>query len=177
MAAVLRIARQRVWVPVVPAAISWAMLFGYQWAFYLTYRGHQATVFSYYSGVVGDGLLIPTVNVAGFVLLRQLPVGIPWKRWPAYALLGIATAAVVYLVQASFDLVNWSMPTPYQWSDVGQFHFFVLSAEMSYLYIVLATALINWRALMADSIARRSFAIGWLGVGLFFAALAADYLH
>ena len=153
------------------------MLFGYQWAFYLVYRGHQATVFSYYSGVVGDGLLIPAVNVAGFVLLRQLPVGVPWRRWPVYGLLGLTTAAAVYLVQANLALVNWSMPAPFQWSDVGQFHFFVLATEMSYLYLVLVTALTNWRELKADSAARRSFAIGWIGVGLFFVSLAADYLH
>jgi hypothetical protein len=177
VAAVIRLARQRAWVPVVPAAVSWMMLFGYQWAFYITYRGHQATVFSYYSGVVGDGLLIPVVNVAGFALLRQLPVSIPWRRWPAYALLGLITATLVYYVQASRDLVNWSMPAPYQWSDVGQFHFFVLATEMTYLYIVLATALNNWRELFADSIARRSFAVGWVGVALFFVFLAVDYIH
>ena len=177
MAAVIRLARERVWLPILPAAVSWAMLFGYQWAFYLTYRGHQATVFSYYSGVVGDGLLIPVVNVAGFVLLRQLPVGIPWKRWPLYGLLGLTTAATVYLFQAGHDLVNWSMPIPYQWSDVGQFHFFVLASEMSYLYLVLATALTNWDELLADSSSRRTFALGWVGVALFFATLAVDYIH
>jgi len=177
VAAVIRLARQRVWLPVVPFAISWAMLFGYQWAFYLVYRGHQATVFSYYSGVVGDGLLIPVLNVVGFVLLQQLPVPIPWRRWPAYGLLGLATAVIVYLFQASHDLVNWSMPVPYQWSDVGQFHFFVLASEMSYLYLVLATAINNWKELFADSSSRRSFALGWVCVALFFASLAVDYIH
>jgi hypothetical protein len=177
LAAVLRLARERALLPVVPAAISWSMLFGYQWAFYFAYHGHLPTVFSYYSGVFGDGILIPAVNVAGFVLLRQLAPGIPWRRLPVYILLGIATATAAFLMQAQLDLVNWSMPTPFQWSDVGQFHFFVMTAEVTYLYIVLATAINNWTALKSDSNAWRSFAVGWMGLALFGASLAADYIR
>jgi hypothetical protein len=177
MEAVLRLARERAWASVLPATISWSMLFGYQWAFYYAYSGHQRTVFSYYSGVLGDGLIIPAINVAGFVLMRQLPAGIPWRRLPIYALLGVATAIAVYLTQARLDLVNWSMPSPFQWSDVGQFHFVVLAAEMAYLYVVLATALNSWKDLAVDPVARRSFAAGWVGVALFATSLAADYIH
>ena len=177
MAAVLRLARERAWQPLVPAALSWAMLFGYQWAFYFAYHGHQLTVFSYYSGVLGDGLLIPALNVSGFVMMRQLSYAVPWRRLPVYVLLGFATAMAAFLMQARLDWVNWSMPTPYQWSDVGQFHFFVMATEMTYLYLVLATAINNWRALRADAYAWRSFAAGWAAIALFSATLAADYIH
>ena len=92
--------RDRAWVPGLPAAVSWLLLFGYQWAFYFSYRGQQHTVFSYYSGVVGDGFLIPAVNIAAFVMLRQLASGIPWKRVPVFMILGFATATAVN---------NWSL--------------------------------------------------------------------
>lgn len=49
MVAAIRLARERIGLPIiVPALISWTFLFGYQWAFSLTYHGTQATVFSYY---------------------------------------------------------------------------------------------------------------------------------
>jgi hypothetical protein len=176
MAAVVRLARQRVWLPVVPAVLSWAMLFGYQWAFFLTYRGHQPTVFSYYSGVLGDGLLIPAVNVAGFIVLRQLGPAVPWRRLALYALLGLATAGCAFLVQAKLDLVNWSMPSPFQWSPVGQFHFLVMWAEVTYLYLVLATAVNSWSTLRRDSTGWRAFLTGLLGLALFAWSLAADYV-
>jgi hypothetical protein len=176
VAAVIRLARERAWMPVVPGAISWLLLFGYQWAFYFSYHGHQRTVFSYYSGIVGDGLLIPVVNVAGFVLLRQLSPVVPWRRVPVYALLGLATATAAYLIQANLDLVNWSMPSAFSWSDVGQFHFFVLSAELSYCYLVLATAINNWAVLRQDSTAWRAFAASWTCLALFGVTLAVDYL-
>jgi hypothetical protein len=175
VAAVLRLARDRAWVPVLPAAVSWLFLFGYQWAFYLIYRGHLHTVFAYYSGVLGDGILIPAVNVSAFVLLRQLAPGIPWSRLPVYMLLGFATATAAFLMQARLDLVNWSMPIAFHWSDIGQFHFFVMAAEVTYLYLVLATAIDNWSHLRQDSVALKAFAFGWFGLALFAASLAADY--
>ncbi|MGH7764033.1 MAG: hypothetical protein ACREOM_06425 [Candidatus Dormibacteraceae bacterium] len=177
MAAVLRRARERAWMPVLPAAVSWVLLFGYQWAFYFAYRGHQRTVFHYYSGVFGDGLLLPAVNVMGFIILRQLAPAIPWRRLPVYGLLAVATATAAYTTQGRLDLVNWSMPSPFLWSDVGQFHFFVLSAELTYLYLVFTTAINSWSVLRRDSMAWRSFGAGLVGVVLFGISLAADYVR
>jgi hypothetical protein len=177
MVAVVRRARDHVWLPILPALVSWALLFGYQWAFFLSYKGHQHTVFAYYSGVLGDGLLIPAVNVAGFMVLRQLAPGIPWKRLPLYVLLGLATATTCFLVQAQLDLVNWSMPSPFHWSDVGQFHFLVMWSEFTYLYLVMATAVNNWSRLRRDLAAWRGFWSGLMGVALFAGTLAADYIH
>ncbi len=175
MAAVVRLARDRARWPLLPAAVSWMLLFGYQWAFYLSYHGHLHTVFSYFSGVLGDGLFIPAVNVAGVAVLRRLSPWIAWRRLALYALLGFATAVAAFLVQAGLDLANWSMPSSFRWSPVGQFHFLVMWAEMSYLYLVMATAINNWSRLRIDATAWRAFMLGWLGVALFAAALAMDY--
>jgi hypothetical protein len=177
MVAVVRRARDRAWVPLLSAVVSWALLFGYQWAFSLSYKGTQHTVFAYHSGVLGDGVLIPAVNVAGFIVLRHLAPAIQWKRLPLYALLGLVTAATAFLVQARLDLVNWSMPLPFHWSDVGQFHFFVMWAEVAFLYLVLATAVNNWSRLRRDLTAWQCFWSGLLGLALFAGTLAADYIH
>src|SRR5487761_1357171 len=167
MVAVVRRARDHAWAPMVPGLASWALLFGYQWIFSLSYKGHQHTVFAYYSGVLGDGILIPAVNVAGFMVLRDLAPAIQWRRLPLYALLGFVTAVTAFLVQANLDLVNWSMPVAFHWSDVGQFHFFVMWAEVAYLYLVLATAVNNWSELRRDLNAWGSFWAGLLGLALF----------
>ena len=175
MVAVVRRAREVAWLPVLPALVSWTLLFGYQWVFALAYKGHQHTVFAYYSGVLGDGLLIPAVNVAGFFVLRALTPGIPWRRLPLYLLLGLATAMSSFLAQAGLDFVNWSMPMPFHWSDVGEFHFLVMSAELTYLYLVLATAVNHWSQLRLNPAAWRAFWSGLLGLAMFALTLAADY--
>jgi hypothetical protein len=174
-AAVARFARDRTFWPLLPAAISWTFLFGYQWAFYVAYWGGQHTVFSYFSGVLGDGLFIPALNVAGVAVLRSLKRRIAWRRLPLYAFLGLATAAAAFLAQAGLDLVNWSMPRAFRWSTVGQFHFLVMWSEMAFLYLVLATAINNWSRLRRDATCWRAFICAWLGVALFAATLAADY--
>jgi hypothetical protein len=174
-AAVVRLARDRAWWPLLPALLSWTLLFGYQWAFYVAYRGGLHTVFWYFSGVFGDGLFIPALNLSGVVLMRRLKLWIPWRRLPLYALLGFATAATAFLGQAGLDLVNWSMPTSFHWSPVGQFHFFVMWGEMAFLYLVLATAVNNWSRLRHDAVGWRAFWCSWLGVALFAASLAIDY--
>ena len=175
MVAVVRRAREGAWLPVLPALVSWTLLFGYQWVFALAYKGHQHTVFAYYSGVLGDGLLIPGVNVAGFFVLRALTPGIPWRRLPLYLLLGLATAMGSFLVQAGLDLVNWSMPMPFHWSDVGEFHFLVMWAELTYLYLVLATVVNHWSQVRLSPLAWRAFWSGLLGLAMFALTLVADY--
>ena len=85
MVAAIRLARERIGLPIiVPALISWTFLFGYQWAFSLSYHGSQATVFSYYSGIIGDGILIPAANLGAYMVLRQLWPNVSWQRPPLY---------------------------------------------------------------------------------------------
>jgi hypothetical protein len=46
---------------------------------------------------------------------------------------------------------------------------------MTFLYLVLATAVNNWAHLREDVIGWRAFLFGWLGVALFAATVAVDY--
>ena len=174
----LRVARARIGLPIViPAIISWALLFGYQWAFVLTYRGSQPTVFSYLSGIIGDGVLIPAVNLGAYVVLRQLWPHIRWQRLPLYVSLGLLTATACFLAQAGLGIVNWSMPTPFQWSPVGRFHFIVMWSEITFLYVTMAVAINNWGLLRTDGMAWRGFLAGWFALGLFALSLVADVVR
>jgi hypothetical protein len=174
----IRLARRQVglWM-VAPAFVSWVGLFGYQWAFSLSYHGSMPTVFNYLSGVLGDGILIPAANVFAYSLLRQLRPVIRWQRVPLYVALGFITAYAAFMAQAGLGVVNWSMPAPYHWSAVGQVHFFVLWAEISYLYVAFAIAMSNWSTLRRDWVAWRSFWAGWLAMGLFALSLLIDVLR
>jgi hypothetical protein len=153
------------------------MLFGYQWAFFVDYHGGQRTVFSYLSGVIGDGVLIPVANIGAFLVLRQMWPYMRWRRLPLYLALGFITAFGAFLAQAGLGIVNWSMPAPYVWSAVGQFHFFVMWSELAFLYVAFAVALNNWDALRADSLAWRSFCFGWLALALFGLTVAGDVIR
>src|ERR1700719_3190761 len=160
MVAAIRLARERIGLPIiVPAVISWTFLFGYQWAFSLTYHGTQPTVFAYYSGIIGDGILIPAVNLG------------------AYVALGLITAFAAFLAQAGLGVVNWSMPSPFHWSEVGRVHFVVMWAEISYLYVAMAASVNNWDFMRGDELAWRTYWAGWLALGLFALSLVADVVR
>src|SRR5258708_39906479 len=113
MLAAIRLAGDRIGLPIiVPAVLSWPFLFGYQWPFVLTYHGTQPTVFSYYSGIIGDGVLIPAANLGAYVVVRRLWPNVRWQRLPLYVALGLITAFAAFLAQAGLGVVNWSMPSP-----------------------------------------------------------------
>ncbi len=178
MAAAIRLARERIGLPIiVPAVISWLFLFGYQWAFSMSYHGSQLTVFAYYSGIIGDGVLIPAANLGAYVLLRQLWPNLRWQRLPLYVALGLMTAFAAFLAQAGLGVVNWSMPSPFHWSAVGRFHFVVMWAEISYLYVAMSASINNWRLLRSDGLAWRSYLVGWLALGLFAVSLVVDVVR
>ncbi len=178
MAAALRLARERYSLQIaLLTLISWTLLFGYQWAFFAQYHGGQRTVFSYLSGVLGDGVLIPFANLGAFLMLRQMWPYIAWRRLPFYIALGFITAFGAFLSQAGLDIVNWSMPHPYVWSAVGQFHFFVMWSELSYLYVAMAVSVNNWSALREDAVAWRSYVAGWIALVLFGLTVLGDVIR
>ena len=52
-----------------------------------------------------------------------------------------------------------------------------MAAEVSYLYLVPATVIDNWSKVRQDPVALRAFALGWVGLALFAASLAANYIR
>jgi len=52
-----------------------------------------------------------------------------------------------------------------------------MATEVAYLYLVLASAISNWSQLRQDSVALKAFAVGWVGLAMFAASLAADYVR
>ena len=66
---------------------------------------------------------------------------------------------------------------PFVWSAVGQFHFFVMWSELSFLYVAMAVSINNWRVLRADLLAWRSYCIGWTALALFGLTLLGDVIR
>jgi hypothetical protein len=115
------------------------------------------TTLSYTSAIVGDGILIPLVNV---FITSQLVI---WRRRPRIAeiggamLLGALVTTAVHLFQAANELLNWTMTAPYRWSGLGYAHAAFMFAELSFCFFfwgqVALVAKENPRAILSHRIA------------------------
>jgi hypothetical protein len=123
---------------------------------------------------VGDGLLVPLVNV---FIASQL---VAWHRRPRLmeivgSVLGAGVLTVgVHLYQAVNALLNWTMTRPFEWTPLGYYHGLFMWTELSLvLFFWGQVALVgkeNPRAILSQ---RVGFVV--LCAALFLRLLFADY--
>ena len=120
----------------------------------LAYRQHRLrrdprafaglrTVTDYASGIVGDAILVPILNVAVLALLRQSP---PPDGTPLVAValaMGVLITVVLHTLQARLGWVNWSMPLPNRWSFPGQWHMVSAPLQFSFAFYGLGDLLLH----------------------------------
>lgn len=161
---------------------TWLMLFGYQLVFYTYYRHTEnpvlddsRNVFSYYSGVLGDGVILPILNILVFVLLRSLGVRVYFRKLFFFLGLGLGATLMAHFLQASLSLTNWSMPSPFNWSGLGKFHFFSMWGELSFLFLALFEVSARWRSFLTYSWQTWALGLIWLSLWAFLLTFIIDY--
>lgn len=94
-----------------------------------------AHVFNYLSGVIGDFVLIPLVNVFAFLSLEQMPDVLRLQTFAALALfLGFFTTYLFHIGQEKLQQINWTMPQMGQWTALGLYHAIFMFFETSFLW-------------------------------------------
>jgi len=163
--------------------LTWLLAFGYQLVFYFYYENFEhgliatkETVFSYYSGWIGDGLLVPLTNVLVFLLIKRLEFRTNNKHVGLALLFGLSFTLMAHYLQAALALTNWSMPVSFHWSGVGIFHFFFMWAETSFLFYALMLCVYRYRKLRGDAEARMYLGLSILSLLAFAGTFWADYL-
>lgn len=130
------------------------------------------TVLTYKSAILGDGLLLPLVNMAAASFLSRHRQRVARTTVLAALLLSTAITACVHIVQAANGLVNWGMPTPWHWNGIGVWHA---------LYMLAVTSLLVLFALVLVKVVRRGTEIPkeagvvLVGVLVFLVLLRLDY--
>ena len=124
--------------------ITFFLSFGVQAIFYLWYLKHNQDflkkyqhVFQYTSGIIGDGILVPLINVFAVMTLFSVEVEVS-----IYAILfviscGVLTTFIFHYGQQYFRLTNWTMPSVGKWNTLGTYHSFFMLGESSFLSFVL----------------------------------------
>lgn len=128
---------------------------------------------SYVSSVVGDGLLLPLVNmvIASFLIAHRTRI----DGTTLALAVGLGTVVTIYfhVVQAVRGLVNWTMPTPWRWNLLGAFHaayMFAAASLLGLFYVVVGAGM-----LAHDGGVLPSAAFVTVGVVCFCSLLRLDY--
>ena len=131
------------------------------------------TVLSYRSAILGDGLVLPLVNMTAtsYLLRQRRHVGA--RMVLAALMLGAGLTTYVHVMQAANDLVNWSMPTPWHWNGIGAMHALYMFSVVSLLWLFLLVVIkVGERPSAIPREARMVLA----GIVVFFFLLRWDYV-
>ena len=127
---------------------------------------------SYISSIVGDGILLPVVNMVVVAFLLHEAALITSTVWAASVLLGLCVTAYFHLVQAVRGLVNWAMPEPWHWNALGAFHavyMLTVATLVSMFYVVVVLSATRGGSPWAPA------AFVSTGIAAFFVLLRLDY--
>lgn len=148
------------------AILSLVMNWGVQLSYYLwkkrknkrTFAG-QKTLLDYYTGYIGDGAIVPIINVLIYYVIliiseeRKIGVigGIGGGRGLFLALVvGLAIDILAHYLQGKLKLINWSMPRPFRWNFAGYWHMFSFPIQIAYLALFFGTMVSNFSIVLAN---------------------------
>lgn len=130
----------------------------------------QKTLLEYWTGVLGDGVIAPIINVFVFFFFTTLHLKPQKKIVIKMFALALLTDILVHFLQGKLGLVNWSMPKPFAWNFAGYWHMISLPIQMTYLYLFFYSVIAS-----KDRIKHNVFLIklvlGVLGLMLLFVVL------
>ncbi len=156
--------------------------FGVQFSCYVWYRKHHhpilkmhKSVVNYHSGMIGDAILMPMVNVfCGSIL--QLS-GWPWPtslEVVVSMIMGILITFAFHYGQYYYHLTNWTMPENGRWNKLGLYHALFMFCESSFLSYTLIKAiqLVSEKGFATVS---QPFVMAWMVLAVFLITFMYDY--
>jgi len=159
------------------ATLVFGLLIGALLNLYLVATGdpmvqQTRTILSYRSAILGDGLVLPVVNMAATSYLARQRRHLGKNLVLAALLLGAALTLYVHGMQAASELVNWGMPTPWHWNGVGLLHAVYMLTVVSWLLLFL---LVVVKVADRPTAVPREAGIVLVGVAVFLFLLRLDY--
>lgn len=134
-------------------------------------QGYRGSL-SYVSSIFGDGIILPlvTMSITAFLLRYK---AIAKEQLPLAGVLGSLVTIFFHVNQAINKLVNWTMPTPWQWNSLGMFHafyMFVVATGICLFYLISLKVIAKEKRIPGEVF----FVSG--GVILFLLLLRLDYM-
>ena len=94
---------------------------------------HLRSTLSYKSAIIGDGIVLPIVNMIAVSYLLKNSEYVSKRMVQLAMLIGGFVTIWFHMNQAVQGLVNWAMPTPWHWNLLGIWHALYMLAVASLL--------------------------------------------
>ncbi len=127
---------------------------------------------SFKSSIYGDGILLPIINMIIVSFLLKKREFLKRKTISLAFFFGILITSYFHISQAVRGLVNWSMPSPWNWNFLGVWHgvyMLAVASLLSLFYVVLFVSFIKQKKLPREGV--------WVTIGIlvFLLLLRIDY--
>jgi hypothetical protein len=134
----------------------------------------ERTLLNYKTGIIGDVLLIPIINVAILYILLHIRPRPTTRAYIGIVLLGLLADAVLNFLQGYLKLDNWSMPKPYEWDFVSYWHMASFLLQISFVFLFFYVV-IRSRDALKPNVLRATLSVFAL-IGIFILLFLYDYL-
>ena len=128
---------------------------------------------SYKSAIFGDGIILPIINMIAMSFLLKERNLVKKKTIQLALFLGACITLYFHIAQAMGGIINWSMPTPWHWNFLGDWHavyMFSVASLLSLFYLVLI------KKFRKEKHIGKEFFIVSFGLIIFFVLLRLDYM-
>ncbi|MDO8618631.1 MAG: hypothetical protein Q7R49_01655 [Candidatus Daviesbacteria bacterium] len=167
------------------ALVTFFFSFGIQMLFFLYWKMWDSKfiakynhVFSYFSGVIGDGLLVPLINVFAVMTISTISANMLMvDLWVMSFITGFLITLAFHWGQEHFDLKNWTMPEPGQWNLLGAYHSLFMFFETSFLFYGLVSYIRYLVTNGPGSLMYSPIRFALMLFFLFFLTFVFDYRH
>ncbi len=156
--------------------------FGVQFFVYLYYKyiDHKIlkihkSVVHYSSGILGDGLFMPLVNIFCYYTIKALPSVLSIPNLALSLAGGVIITFIFHYGQQRLNLTNWTMPEKGMWNILGIYHALFMFAESTFLTFTLITFLSGSTGLSWGSTFQLPTKYSFLVLGIFLASFLYDY--
>lgn len=132
---------------------SFILNYGVQLSYYIWTKwrnprafGGQKTLLQYYTGYIGDGIIVPLINILIYYIIVSIGYRVTSYELVAASVIALVLDAATHYVQGKMKMTNWSMPKPFQWNFAGYWHMVSLPIQVSYLLLFFRLLVENrWR--------------------------------
>ena len=137
-------------------------------------KKHKATL-SFVSAWIGDGVLLPIINVLMMMAFRRWHVQVGRRNGAVALAGGMGIMSAFQIAQGLQGMTNYTMPKPWRWTWLGYYHMLYMGSQFTYMLFYFIALYHAWQKGQVTAAQKRDLAAIAGMIALFAGLLQYDY--